>query len=71
MLFFAFTESLISFSSLSRSLVVDPMIEPGPLPLRTLPAFILAFFISLSCSDGLHFVPLVGVIPAPYAEIDA
>jgi len=70
-LFFAWTDNFISFSSLSRSLVVDPIIEPGPLPLRTLPALIFAFFISLSCSDGLHLVPLVGVIPAPYAEIDA
>ena len=69
-LFFACIACFMSLSSLSRSLVVDPIIEPGPLPLRTLPAFILEAFMSLSCIDGLHLVPLDDVIPAPYAEID-
>lgn len=64
MLFFACCACFMSLSNLSRSLVVEPIIEPGPLPLRTLPAFIL-FFMSLSCKDGLHFKALLGVMPIP------
>ena len=48
MLFLACTAFLISLSRRSRSLVVEPMIDPGPLPLRTEPAFLNADFMSLS-----------------------
>ena len=62
--FFACFACFMSLSMTSRSLTVEPMIEPGPLPLRTLPAFMRACFMSLSCRDGLHFTPVDGVIPA-------
>ena len=47
------------------------MIEPAPLPLLTLPALILEFFISLSWSEGLNLTPLdyVAFVPAPVSKL--